>query len=344
MNILIVDDVPADRLLVRRHVEHLGHQATCVGGAGAAISCFQPGKFDLILMDVVMKGINGYHATRTIRDIEGGREWTPIIFLTSLDGEADLQEGIDAGGDDYLTKPVRRGVLSAKIKAMGRLHEMRDALQKTTNALNKANAELQRLSALDGLTGIANRRRFDEALQAEWLRARRDCSAISLMLIDIDHFKQYNDSHGHPAGDECLRRVAQTLQGGVTRAGDVTARYGGEEFAVILPATPLSGALYVAGHLRASVEALNLPNTGARRNGKVTISVGLCTAVPNREMDALVLVSCADEHLYAAKRTGRNRIAGGQLSSPLDYANEPQSRPAPVPVTAVPPSMLAGAA
>ena len=344
MNILIVDDVPADRLLVRRHVEQLGHQATCVGGAAAAIGCFQPGKFDLVLMDVVMTGASGYNAAHAIREIEDGREWTPIIFLTSLDSDADLQAGIDAGGDDYLTKPVRLGVLSAKIKAMNRLHEMRGALQQTTRALNEANEVLKRLTALDGLTGIANRRRFDDALHAEWLRARRDCSAISLILIDIDHFKQYNDSHGHPAGDECLRRVAQTLLDGVTRAGDVTARYGGEEFAVILPATPLSGALYVAGHLRELVEALDLPNNGARRNGKITISAGLCTAVPNRDMDESVLVSCADEHLYAAKRAGRNRVAGGQLSSPLEYVNELQPMLAPTTVTTVPRPLLAGAA
>lgn len=317
MKVLIVDDNPTQRLIVSKQLQHLGHLCVTASDGEQAVEMYLHEAPGLVLMDVQMPGMGGIAATRAIRELDGEKAWTPVIFLTGLAGDEDLSAGIEAGGDDYLTKPAPTMVLAAKIKAMTRLYEMRTRLQSTTRSLQEANRELLRLTTIDGLTGIANRRRFDEALRVEWLRAVRDTTALSLLMIDIDYFKPYNDHYGHVAGDECLRKVAQALRDHVHRPADVVARYGGEEFAVLLPLTPLGGALRVSDGLCKTIAGLSLPHARSAAANCVTVSVGACTMVPERGLDVEQIIAMADAQLYVAKKEGRNRAVGREV---LGYA------------------------
>ncbi len=315
MKIAIVDDTLANLLIVRKHVELLGHTAVTARDGSEALEVFENERPDLILMDVVMPEMDGYEAARRIRALEGGAHWTPIIFLTGMGAEDDLKCGIEAGGDDYLIKPVSPVVLGAKIKAMQRLLDMRKTLVETTQKLDSANQELQRLSALDGLTGIPNRRRFDEAVQTEWRRNARSASPLSLAMIDVDCFKQYNDHYGHLAGDDCLRKIATALQNALKRPGDMLARYGGEEFVAILPATPISGGLLIAQNLRDSIRELALQHEFTGGEKIVTVSIGVASITPDYVLTPAALIEAADEMLYKAKTGGRNQVHGKRCSA-----------------------------
>jgi diguanylate cyclase (GGDEF)-like protein len=191
-------------------------------------------------------------------------------------------------------------------RLFARLSEASQALEDANRRLFEANRALERLSLLDGLTGLANRRHFDTALDLEWRRLTRSGEPLSLLLVDIDHFKQYNDQLGHPAGDDCLRRVAEALPEVVQRAGDVVARYGGEEFAVVLPGSTAEEALLIAERLRQRIESLALPHP--RPGEVVTASVGVGTVIPRSEPDRSRLLQSTDRALYRAKAAGRNRV------------------------------------
>ncbi|HXF83114.1 MAG TPA: diguanylate cyclase [bacterium] len=212
-----------------------------------------------------------------------------------------------------------------------------------TAELSYANLRLAELSTTDALTGVANRRQFDAVLDREWRQAVRYRLPLSLIMVDIDHFKEYNDTYGHQQGDECLRRVAEALEHCVNRAGDFVARYGGEEFAVILSHTTLPAAITVAQKLRASVEALRIPHRASTTAAHVTISVGVATSVPERESGPSDLLAAADRALYAAKSAGRNRVvaAGADATAlPALPPEEPNparpERPAPGPGREIP--------
>ena len=175
-----------------------------------------------------------------------------------------------------------------------------------TSELNDANKKLKKLSRIDGLTGIANRRFMDDFFDKEWLRAIRNKTSISFILIDIDFFKLYNDNYGHPKGDECLKKVAAKLKEQVNRSGDLVARYGGEEFALVLADT--EKAEYIANNCQQSIEELQIPHAFSKTADVVTISVGLCTIVPEKGTDPGLIIETADKALYKAKEAGRNRV------------------------------------
>jgi diguanylate cyclase (GGDEF)-like protein len=193
-----------------------------------------------------------------------------------------------------------------RIKALN--ERLQTLVNERTASLELANQELQRRATVDSLTGVANRRRFDEALDEEWRRAIRARLPMSCIMVDIDHFHDFNDRYGHPAGDECLRRVAEVLRGAVSRPGDLVARYGGEEFVIIMPGSPLAGARQVAEALRARVEALQIPHAASATLPVVTVSVGVATMQAERERDTQAVVELADRALYRAKHEGRNRV------------------------------------
>jgi diguanylate cyclase (GGDEF)-like protein len=174
--------------------------------------------------------------------------------------------------------------------------------------LKKANDILRKTSAIDGLTGLANRNSFEEFIEREWGRAARNQKPISLVMLDIDHFKAYNDNYGHQEGDDCLKKVASVLAKSATRSADIAARYGGEEFIVVLPDTDSRGAVEVAEKLRIAVEMLSVPHSHSPTASVVTASIGVASLVPDRSMDYSRLVKSADAALYAAKRDGRNRV------------------------------------
>ncbi len=307
MKILIVEDSRADLAILGEYVRRFGSQAISVQTGHEAIDAFGTQRPDLVLLDVVLPDIDGYAVARRLRELENPGEWTPIIFLSAMGRDEDIEKGIAAGGDDYLSKPVSAIVLSAKIRAMQRLIQMQTSLLVLSRRLDTANRELQRLSSTDGLTGIANRRFFDESLQREWRRARRNSGSVALLICDVDHFKAYNDQYGHVAGDDCLRRIAVLIQKHMERASDLAARYGGEEFAVILPETTISGAALVAERIRHAVAEQLIPHAGSS-HGRVTLSIGIAAAVPGLDNPPDDVVLDADRALYQAKSSGRDAV------------------------------------
>jgi diguanylate cyclase (GGDEF)-like protein len=305
MKILVIDDSLSQRLFLKAALSKAGHEVTLAGDGHEGISKCAQIDPDIVLLDVVMPGIDGYETARVLRGTSD--EWVPIIFLSGKIESADVEAGIDAGGDDYLTKPVDQAVLEAKIRSMSRIARMRRRLVDQGAELRSANAALLRLVDIDGLTGLANRRRLDQKLAEEVSRCARSKLPLSVVLLDIDHFKKFNDAHGHLGGDECLKQVARTLESGILRPADLVARYGGEEFCLVLPDTDEAGALTVAERLRANVAASVMELAGDC-TAMVTASFGVCSRVPAGPGDAEGFLSCADGALYTAKESGRNRV------------------------------------
>ncbi len=298
--VLLVDDEP-----VNIQVMHQVFQADCQVFAatnGAQALQIATAKLpDLILLDVVMPGMDGYEVCAKLKD-DPLTAHIPVIFVTGHRDEDSEARGLDLGAVDFISKPVNVRIVRA------RAH---------THILLKRQSDLLRqLVYTDGLTGMANRRRFDEMSRIEWDRTQRRHAPLCLALVDVDWFKRYNDSLGHQAGDECLRAVAQALTVGARRAGDLLARYGGEEFVLLLPDTPLEGGVAVAEQLRAAVEALAQPHPSSDF-GHVTVSVGVSCregVMPQATLEGLL--SAADERLYTAKAQGRNRVASGLMTAP----------------------------
>lgn len=194
------------------------------------------------------------------------------------------------------------------IRGLSEFNELADSFNRLMGKMHVQTETLRQMSLIDGLTGLANRRAFDLALEREWIRAHRQRELLSLLLIDIDHFKQYNDAYGHQRGDACLRAVAQRIGHVAARASDLAARYGGEEFVVILPATDSSGAMRIARHILQQVWELNIPHEGSRSVNRVTISIGVASVCPMSPRAWTFVTETADRALYHAKATGRNRV------------------------------------
>ena len=307
MRILYVDDSRTLRVSTSELLRSMGHEVVEAQEGQQAINLFRVQQLDLILLDVDMPVMDGYETARQIRAMGGADDWIPIIFLSGHAGETDIARGIEAGGDDYLLKPVGAVVLKAKINAMQRITDMRRRLVEMSRELALKNQALEVSSSHDGLTGIPNRRAFDHALERECQRAVRTRSPLALILGDVDHFKNYNDSYGHLRGDECLKIVAGALRHAARRKIDMVARYGGEEFAMLMPDTPPVSALLVASRALEAVRSLRLPHGGSATSGHVTVSLGVCAGVPASARQRDELVRIADRALYDAKSKGRNQ-------------------------------------
>ena len=316
--ILIVDDSARARVLVESALRAQGYdRLTTVDSAQAAFQALglhaeterTPPAFDLILMDLLMPEVDGIEACRQIKSCQRFTD-VPLIMVTAEDSPECLKAAFDAGAMDYVKKPVNRVELAARVQSALRLKQETDCRKARESELVELTEKLRQLSSLDGLTGIANRRSFDDELARIWRRAQREGGSVSLVMIDIDHFKCYNDAYGHPAGDECLRRVAEVLRSNVNRPFDLAARYGGEEFAVLLPDTHGAGAEIVAEQMRALVESLGIPHCRSSANRAVTISCGVAVAAPTPDLEPASLIAQADRRLYEAKHAGRNRVAG----------------------------------
>jgi len=250
---------------------------------------------DLILLDVGLPDTDGFDVCRRLKKHPLLSE-IPVIFLTSRSSSTDEVDGLEAGSIDYITKPINPTVLRARIRNHLELKRHRDTLE--------------RMARLDGLTGVANRRTFDDLMLREWKRLARAGVPLAVIMIDVDHFKQYNDTYGHGAGDICLQRVTKAAEGALQRPADIVARYGGEEFVALLPETALEGALAVAEGIRAAVVTLAIAHKGSKAAAHVTVSLGVAAMVPDADKPPSVLLEAADAQLYAAKADGRNRVKG----------------------------------
>ena len=280
-----------------------------------ALDCAQRLQPTVILQDLIMPGVDGFDLIRRYREQEASAH-VPVIVLSAKDEPKLKAHGFAVGANDYLVKLPDRLELLARIRYhsgayISRLQrdEAFKFLRESQKQLAEANIELQKLAALDGLTGIANRRRFDETLQTEWQRGQRERRPLSLLLCDIDCFKLYNDTFGHVAGDLCLKKAAAVLTGCLKRPADLAARYGGEEFALVLPDTDEAGARSVAEYCLRALADLGIDNPQAPHR-IVTMSIGIATLVPGAGHSPAELVDGADRALYAAKDGGRNRATG----------------------------------
>ncbi len=305
MKILIIDDSKIERLIIRSYLQHLNHEVFDAENGETGIAIFAECNPDIVLLGVVMIGINGYQVAKQIR--QEFTDWVPIIFLSGKTEPEDVMIGIQAGGDDYLPKPIQKQILIAKMTAMERIATMRSQLLKTKNDLELANEELERLATLDGLTGIANRRHLDITLAREFARAQRHAQPITFIIADIDFFKKYNDHYGHVQGDECLKKVASVLGGTLRRLTELVARYGGEEFCMLLPDTGISDAKLVAEKLVNAVRSLEIHHGGIDEHAIVTMSFGVMSLIPDKKFTVKALIQQADEKLYQAKNNGRNQ-------------------------------------
>lgn len=307
LRILVVDDDEAVRGSIAYQLDRLGHQVIEAGDAQWALELFDRHRPDLILSDVQMPRFDGLWLARQVRarDQSG---WTPIIFLSALGEATSVAAGIAAGADDYLLKPVHPVVLEAKLHAMRRLRSMQSQLEALSEELRSANVELLRQARHDGLTGLLNRRGLDEHLDVAIELSRRNGTPLTVMLCDVDHFKRYNDSLGHHAGDECLRQVGALLRQLARRPMDSVARYGGEEFALVLPDTPRAGARTLAHAITRIFKATALPHPDSPVAAHVTLSGGITTCGPDATTPSAALLRRADEGLYLAKSQGRNRF------------------------------------
>ncbi len=306
MKILLVDDSRSARQLTAAYLADMGHPAVEAADGNAALALYQQDRPDLVLLDVEMPVMDGYTLAKEIRQNDHDH-WVPIIFLSGRVADEDIERGIEAGGDDYITKPVSPIVLRAKLHAMQRITDMRKRLLQVSDELQDANRALVKLSSLDGLTNILNRRSFDAALEVEWHRGMRTGRPLALILGDVDYFKRFNDTYGHDSGDKCLRAVAGALSKAARRASDMVARYGGEEFVILMTDTSEQSAMQIGDRVLEAVRNLQIPHIGSKTADHVTMSLGVSTCLPTLSMAPQDLIRAADSALYQAKADGRNR-------------------------------------
>ena len=292
--ILIVDDVPANIQVLAEALRGEYRVKVATNGATAlAIANASESRPDLILLDVMMPEMDGYEVCHKLKSTPSTQN-IPVIFVTAKGDVIDEERGLQAGAVDYIIKPFHLAIVKARVSNHISLKIKTDMLET--------------LALIDGLTGVPNRRRLDEALNNEWKRGMREQQSLAIIMSDIDFFKAYNDHYGHGAGDQCLKAVAKALFNTLNRPSDMMARYGGEEFIAVHPHTDLQGAMQMAERWRQSIEELQIPHECSAVAHHVTISLGCAAMIPSNNLTPQMLLKQADQMLYRAKKSGRNRV------------------------------------
>ena len=289
---LVIDDDPIIIRLISSVLKGDGKVLFATNGADG-LTLARDNRPDLILLDAEMPGMTGFEVCAALKE-SPATSGTPVIFVTSHSEPSHEIRALNVGAVDFISKPINPAIVRLRVQ--------------THLTLKRQADELRRLSRIDGLTGVLNRRAFDEMLGAEWVRAQRTKTPLGILMMDIDCFKAYNDRYGHLAGDGCLKSVASALSTVVRHPPDSLARYGGEEFVCVLPGTDLDGTITVGRRILTEVRGLGLPHAYSAAADHVTISVGAAALIPDAEQSAESLVKVADERLYEAKSTGRNRL------------------------------------
>ncbi|MGK7897656.1 MAG: diguanylate cyclase [Xenococcus sp. (in: cyanobacteria)] len=326
--ILLVDNNPYGLSHLTTTLNRKGYQTKKALDGNKALNIAKETQPDLILLDLDTPPINGYQVCSSLKDSDRTNQ-IPIIFLSDSHNQIDRVRAIEIGGVDYITKPFYLEEVMARIERQLEIKRLQQLLQqqnillqqqnillqneierrvKVENALRQANQELHRLATIDNLTQIPNRRQFDQCIEREWRRLTREKAPLSLILLDIDYFKRYNDSKGHQAGDNCLKKIAKAIANSVRRPADLAARYGGEEFAVVLPNTNLEGAIHIANKIKIAVKNLNLEHPLSDVSEIVTTSQGISSTIPSTETSLESLIYDADIALYEAKIQGRDQL------------------------------------
>ena len=315
IRVLLVDDHTIVAEAVRRALasEPNIEFRFCSNAADAVRTAeeFEP---TVILQDLVMPGVEGLDLVRSYRERAATRS-VPIVVLSTKEDPAVKSDAFAIGASDYLIKLPDAIELVARVRHHSRAYinkVQRDnayrALRESQRKLLEINLELQRLTNVDGLTGLANRRYFDEYSEPQWKAAVRDQKPIAILMVDVDDFKNYNDTYGHLAGDEVLKSVGAILLKRFTRPTDLPARFGGEEFVVLLPETSLESVAMLGERLRGDVDAFKIPHTASAVCDHVTVSVGGAATMPQQDGTLLELLEAADRALYEAKDAGKNRV------------------------------------
>ncbi|MGF1726224.1 GGDEF domain-containing response regulator [Photobacterium nomapromontoriensis] len=312
MRILLVDDVHLERMQLAMRLQRLGHIVEAVASGHEAIEKYPSFDPDLLLLDVSMPDMSGTEVAKQIRTTHS--DWVPIIFLSGHDEPEMIAKAIDMGGDDYLVKPVNKIVLAAKLKAMQRIAHMRHQLNDASEELKQANELLSQQVNEDGLTKLANRRFLDSKLNELVSWHGRNNFPLAIIMIDVDHFKAFNDHYGHLEGDRCLQAVANELKVNFSRAGELAARYGGEEFVILLSNCDKTRAVRECERLKSAIQQLEIPHSKSTTSDIVTVSQGMVAWLPTGLETAENMYEIVDKVLYKAKAQGRNRFVAAEFT------------------------------
>ena len=320
-HLLVVDDHLENLIVLKAVFKKQGYSIDTAENGIEALEAIEKKSYDLILLDIMMPEMDGFEVCKRIKEDEMSKS-TPVIFITAKTDFESVVKGYELGAVDYVTKPFNPAILRARVKNQLKMRTFEKNLEETVERLEtevamrvlvekelrERETELAKFARVDGLTQIANRFKFDEYLKFQWGIKKRDKEPLTVIMSDIDFFKQYNDIYGHQEGDDCLTQVAKALSDATNRPEDIACRYGGEEFSLILPNTPVEGALHIADLVQENLRKCKIPHSGSAVNEFVTLSLGVATIVPTNESSIEALIKEADGNLYAAKHNGRNRV------------------------------------
>lgn len=304
MRILLVDDVQLDRMQLAIRLKQLGHIVKAVGSGIEALNTYESFDPELVLLDISMPEMNGFEVSLHVR--ETFPDWIPIIFLSSHEEPEMIAKAIDAGGDDYLIKPVDKLVLNSKLIAMQRIAHMRRELKQATAQLEQVNQLLTQQANEDGLTKLFNRRYIDQKLDSMVAWHGRHHMPMAMILLDVDFFKPFNDNYGHIEGDRCLQAIANQLKATFCRSGEYVGRYGGEEFVVLLSSTDAQTAEREAERIQEAMYFLDYQHEFSSVANRVTVSQGVFVFQATGKENQADLYATADRALYTSKSLGRN--------------------------------------